>query len=56
MKETLLPLKVLEFKEACAAPFVEYLQNEKNIYYKVTKEKDQMILWLTVVSFCNARG
>ena len=36
-----------------AAPFVEHLR--KRIYYKVAKEKDQMI-FPQVVSFCNTGG
>ena len=30
-------------QKQCVAPFVEHLPNQKKIYYKVTKEKDQMI-------------
>ena len=39
----------MEKLTACAAPFVEQLRSwstsetKKNIFYKVTKEKDQMI-------------
>ena len=39
----------------CAALFPEYHRNGKEIYYKVTKEKDQIIFSHTV-SLCNAGG
>ena len=38
----------------CAAPFVEHLPNKK-IYYKVTKEKGQMI-FSHMVDFCSTGG
>ena len=40
---------------SCTAPFVEHLPNKKKIYYKVTKEKDQMML-SHIVLFLLYRG
>ena len=53
-------LKAEKKKCICAAPFVEQLLSrappkQKKIYYKVTKEKDQ-IIFTHMVSFCYTGG